>query len=210
MNAFDEAYKQRPLLFGAEPTPELVDAIKYFPIGGRALELGCGDGRDTLCVLESGLHVVALDLSEYAIKHLLEREEIKPFVPHALAARVADITKENLGSELYDFIYGITVMENFSRGQQEILESRMLNALTPGGYLFLTVHTEEDDGFNGDGSEFASEIKYYYKKSELLERLMPKGRVLYYKEAREEDIWHGAPHFHSFAHILLQKMESES
>ena len=66
MNTFNEAYKRRSLLFGTEPTTELVDVLKYFPITGKALELGCGDGRDAFHVLKCGLNVTAFDLSQYA------------------------------------------------------------------------------------------------------------------------------------------------
>ncbi|MBI4819705.1 MAG: class I SAM-dependent methyltransferase [Deltaproteobacteria bacterium] len=49
-----------------EPTPEIVErAARLVP--GRALDVGCGFGRDTFALAELGWDVVGLDLSRRAI-----------------------------------------------------------------------------------------------------------------------------------------------
>ena len=54
-------------------------------------------------------------------------------------------------------------------------------------------------------SEFATEIKHYFKYNELLVLLLSKGRVIYYLESQEDDFDHGDPHKHAFVSILIKK-----
>src|SRR3989344_6173763 len=53
-----------------KPTIFATHAVKYFPPSGRVLELGAGQGQDTLYFAKAGYEVVAADFSEFALAQL--------------------------------------------------------------------------------------------------------------------------------------------
>ena len=74
---WDRIYQEREDFFGAEPSDFGLRAAQVF---GEAhahavLELGCGQGRDTLLFLQRGFAVTALDYSKSAIQQLARRAE---------------------------------------------------------------------------------------------------------------------------------------
>lgn len=60
---------QKPEMFGRDPSEPAVRAAERFKQEGkvRLLELGCGQGRDTLFFGSSGFHVTAADYSQAAL-----------------------------------------------------------------------------------------------------------------------------------------------
>lgn len=81
--AYYEGAKGRP------PRPALVRAASSFARPGFAVDLGCGDGRDTVELLRRGWRVLALDSSEEGVRRLREREDFPREA--ALETRVARI-----------------------------------------------------------------------------------------------------------------------
>ena len=68
MATYDRHYRQEHL-FG-EPYPEFVAFIRDWPGRGRALDLGCGQGRDALMLAAAGFQVTAIDISELGIAQM--------------------------------------------------------------------------------------------------------------------------------------------
>jgi tellurite methyltransferase len=67
-------------VLGKPPRDTLLDALAAFeggpPVPGGshfAIDLGCGEGRDTLELLRRGWHVLAIDLMPEAFNHLIPR-----------------------------------------------------------------------------------------------------------------------------------------
>jgi tellurite methyltransferase len=52
---------------------EVIEIAAALPKGGRALDLGCGDGRNALYLAEHGLYVDAFDFSMAGIQKLRSR-----------------------------------------------------------------------------------------------------------------------------------------
>lgn len=211
MSVFENAYKERPFLFGKIATEELLYVVDKFGIQGNALELGCGDGRDTYHILKRGLSVTAVDLSLSAITTLKNRRDLSIEDKERLNARCFDVINMDYENNKYDFVYAITLFDHLTKMQGELLLKKILPSLKNRGMLFLKVHTVDDVGFTHKSkeiSEFASEIKHFYEHGELLSLMLPYGHVMYYLEANELDLDHGSPHTHAFASILIKKGES--
>lgn len=66
--AYDEHYKQKEY-FG-EPYEGLIDFFKSYESKGRVLDLGCGQGRDSIPIAQMGYDVIAVDHSEVGIEQL--------------------------------------------------------------------------------------------------------------------------------------------
>ncbi len=208
MNTFDKAYLARPFLFGKESTPELMYVIEKFSIHGEALELGCGDGRDTFHLLQKGFSITAVDQSQNAINTLRFRDDLSSDEKKRLNTLCANVNEINLDGTAFDFVYAITLLDHLDKSDGEKLIKRIIPHIRSGGYIFIKVHTIDDVGnthASEEVSEFASEIKHFYSTDELITQMIRYGKVVYYLEASELDTDHGAPHTHAFASILIKK-----
>ncbi|HLS16502.1 MAG TPA: tellurite resistance methyltransferase TehB [Paenalcaligenes sp.] len=91
--------------YGLNPAhSEIVAAVGLAPVG-KALEMGCSNGRNALFLAQQGFEVTAVDNNPTAIQMLRDIAEAEN-LSH-LNAQVYDIQDANL-SEMYDFI-GCTV-----------------------------------------------------------------------------------------------------
>lgn len=72
MSGYDTQYETEESLFG-EPYPEFVTFIASHGTSGDALDLGCGQGRDTLMLAKHGYTVTGVDASEVGIRQMVER-----------------------------------------------------------------------------------------------------------------------------------------
>lgn len=63
---------------GRPPRRTLLVALEGFGAPARAVDLGCGDGRDTIEMLRRGWTVVALDAEAEAIARLKARRDLPP------------------------------------------------------------------------------------------------------------------------------------
>ncbi|MEM8890813.1 MAG: class I SAM-dependent methyltransferase [Bacteroidota bacterium] len=85
-NSYDSYYQQKDL-FGM-PYPELLAFFSQFEGKGKILDLGCGQGRDSIPLARMGFEVFAVDSSKVGIdqiKEVVKEEGLK------LRAEVADI-----------------------------------------------------------------------------------------------------------------------
>ena len=71
-NRFNQKYRDTPNIFGGRPMPVLEKALKYVS-SGAALDLGVGNGRNTLYLLSESFDVTGVDMSEEGIRVLKSR-----------------------------------------------------------------------------------------------------------------------------------------
>jgi SAM-dependent methyltransferase len=72
MTDWDQLYGGTADFYG-DPYPRFVDFIDNWTTRGEALDLGCGQGRDSLYLARVGYQVTSVDGSPSAIAQLLER-----------------------------------------------------------------------------------------------------------------------------------------
>lgn len=108
--AYEERYKtahQKGVSWASGVcTPIVMDVIRRYQIhlDHDLLELGCGEGRDSLPVLESGFHLTATDLSEEAISYCQ-----KNMPGYARNFSVLDCLSDETDRS-FDFIYAVAVV----------------------------------------------------------------------------------------------------
>lgn len=126
-NRFDKKYKVAPGLFGEEPMPLVKRALKYVS-GNKALELGVGNGRNTLFLLSNSFEVTGVDMSEEGIKILSERAKNNP----NLNLVVSDVL-EFESTEKFDLVLAIGLLHFLEKESTNSLISKMKKWTSKGG-----------------------------------------------------------------------------
>ena len=154
--------------------------LKYTKSGRKLLELGCGNGRDSLFFASKKLHVVGIDSAQEIINKLREDNEKED------ALFVCDdfTIASTLYQQQYDYCYSRFTLHAINEKQQESLLKNVYNSLKTskeGGYFFIEVRSINDEIF-GKG-ELAGRNAYVYEghyrrfivKTELEEQLKEYG-----------------------------------
>ncbi len=108
--AYDERYKiihEKNHTWATEtPTPIVIEMLKKYDIAKDTplLEIGCGEGRDSIAVLKESYCLTASDVSEEAIRYCKEK-----FSEFESCFFVIDACNDNLHKE-YDFIFATSVL----------------------------------------------------------------------------------------------------
>lgn len=119
--------------------------------GGRALDLGCGPGRNALHLASHGYEVDAVDLSPAALSWAEDRA-----ADHATPPRFhqGDIFTVDLPHEQYDLIYDSGCLHHLPPHRRISYLALLARRLAPGGHFALTAFA------TGHGSEL-SDAEFY-------------------------------------------------
>lgn len=115
--------------FPDKPADWLVENRGLLPSGGQALDLACGDGRNSRYLAERGFAVDAFDVSDVAI------DALRAASRWAIDARAVDLESEPLPEARYDVVVSMNYL-------QRDLFPGMSAAVRPGGVLVLETFGE--------------------------------------------------------------------
>lgn len=154
------------------PNPRLQNLSSYLT-GGRALDLACGLGENSLFLGQLRYEVEALDISEVAIRHLQELVQNRQLSIHT---HVCDLTKFN-DSKLKKHSFDLVIITYYlDRSIFPVIRS----LLTKNGYFFMETFYKsplmKEEGISP---------QYKLSSRELLEVFCDM-KVLYYEENEYE------------------------
>jgi len=132
--AWDDRYGSQELVWSAEPNRFLVEEAMDLP-PGRALDVACGEGRNSIWLATRGWDVTAFDFSKVAIEkagRIAERRGA------AVAWRVADAVADDLETAAFDLV----LVFYLQLGKQERTRAfaSAAGAVMPGGTLLVVGH----------------------------------------------------------------------
>lgn len=202
---FDDFYSSEENYFSQGHSEGMADCLKtYQVVPCDAIDIGAGEGRNSIYLASIGYRVVAIEPSAVGAEKIrVKSKQLK-----------IDVTIENdvflNVSQKYNnigFVLALTSLEHMEYNNLQITISEIKRMLAPGGYVYAMVFTEDDPGFIKDtsnSSECALFIKHYFKKEEL-RSYFDNFNILVYKEYIKEDTRHGPVHYHGKAKIFAQK-----
>ncbi|WP_162894753.1 class I SAM-dependent methyltransferase [Rhizobium terrae] len=122
-----KAYQQRTA--DGRPRETLERALKLFEKPGLAIDLGCGAGRDTRALLQSGFHVTALDGETSALVKLRQQ------LPEEARERLTIVrdTFETMNLAKADLINASYCLPFVDPARAEVVWKNIENALPRGG-----------------------------------------------------------------------------
>lgn len=148
---------------------------------GAALDVGMGNGRNSVYLARKGWKVTGVDLSAAAVKQALQ-EAAKLKVE--IDGRAADIEKMELGRERYDLILCLYVHMVPVKNARKLIE-----ALKPGGLLVVEGHQAEAQSL---GLRPVSGGPPGYLTNQLL-RTFDRLRIIRYEDRMMQAEWSNGP-----------------
>jgi len=141
--------------------------------GGNVLEVGCGDGMDSVALaLDYGCHVTAIDISEKRVK--LAQENIKKYnFEDRISIRIGDANALDFESEQFDGVIGNSVMLFLDHDKACSEISRVLK---PDGRFVLTNESMPLSPLVKLSRKFGLSYRSKELESYVVERLTP-GRI---------------------------------
>lgn len=142
---------------------------------GKALDVGMGQGRNSLFLAALGWEVTGFDISDVGVKQA-QAEAAKRGLK--IDARVGDVDKFDYGKEKWDLVLGMYMHEYFNRNAKKVVAS-----LKPGGIVIVEgIHRDIDK------ASLTSGEKYGYVNNEL-PKLFSALRTRYYEDTVGKADW---------------------
>lgn len=179
---------------GRPPRETLIEAASAFARPGFAVDLGCGDGRDTVELLRRGWRVLGVDSSEEGIVRLKARDDLP--AERTLETRIAKI--EETAWPPADLVNASFVLPLVPPSAFGRVWKRIGASLVPGGRFAGQLYGPRDGWAERPGLSILDR--------EAVERLISGFAVERFDEAEtDEPTAKGTPkHWHVF-HLVLRK-----
>ena len=135
MSTYDKHY-QEPRYFG-DPYPDLMSFFSDYELKGNILDLGCGQGRDSIALARMGYSVTGVDASKVGISYLLTIAEIENL---KLRGIVGDMYSYDI-DETVDIVLLDSILHFYKRDKKKETEFllRIMRDLKVGGLLCVLI-----------------------------------------------------------------------
>ncbi len=196
---FNQIYSD-PNFTPREKPSDVVTKINKYLKGGSVLDLGAGDGRNSLYLAKQGFSVTAVDFSAVAmakLENLAEEKNLK------ITTVVSDVTSLTI-KDSYEAILVIQLFHNLTKPEVLNLIKKIKSQTKQGGLNILEFITPDSDFYdvNWDSGHF------YSSKEEILE--LYSGWQLLESENRNWEASHskfkdGRPMWNTSEALILKK-----
>lgn len=139
---WEKMFKDMPEMFGDEPSQPAINAAEFFKKEGKTkiLELGGGQGRDTIFFARNGFNVTVLDYSEEGIKAITEKGHSLGLSRSVTALRHDVRNPLPFANESFDACYShMLFCMALTTPELEFLAREIRRVLKPGGLSVYTV-----------------------------------------------------------------------
>lgn len=147
---WDERYSGSGAVWSGNPNPRLVaEAAGLAP--GRALDVGCGEGADSLWLAERGWQVSAVDISTVALRKAALHASTKaasgtavpvPALPGTIVWNHHDLLAWTPPAASFDLV--TAQFMHLPKADRDPLYARLAAAVATGGSLLIVGHSPSD------------------------------------------------------------------
>lgn len=212
LSAWEKAYRSVESLWGLKPDHILIDYASLVP-KGKVLDLGIGEGRNSLFFAKMGYEVEGVDISQTAIERCIERAKNTNL---KLKAEVRNLKEIDIPEGTYSLIIAAWVLNFFKKTESEEIMRKINNGLKKDGFVYIGLFSLDDPGYErakkrlevvGENTFYSPKrdiFFHYFTEDEVLS-LFADFKVIYYAKGTELDLAHGDPHYHGFIVYMGQK-----
>ena len=199
----------RPNVFGTGPTKlaKMANDLIYDKSIQNILEIGCGQGRDSIFFSEKGYSIETFDISENAITFVNKTK--KSFNLKNLNAIVHDVTEPfSYSNNFFDFVYSNLALQFFDIDSLEKIFDNIYRVMKDEATILFSTKKKGDKYYDfgtkisEDAYEHKGITRYFYDKSVLEHMLEHQFEIL-----RFDDDHHTNPNstISEWWKILLKK-----
>lgn len=176
---WNQFYNKNSLPFEKSDFAEFV--FKNYIVSGKTLiEMGCGNGRDSVFFAKNGVKVIAVDQAENEIKFLNDK-----FKKDNIEFLCQDFTNLNLKKN-FDYIYSRFTIHSITEEGEDRLLNYAFNNLYKGGYIFIEARSVKDVLYNegvklSKNENFTDHYRRYADKDALINKLIKLGFKIKYQ-----------------------------
>ena len=136
---WEHRYGERDQIWSGAPNRALVTAVAGLD-PGRALDLGCGEGGDSVWLAEQGWQVTAVDIAATAIARA-QRFATSRHTPQDRISWLVEDLSSWQPTEYYDLVSACFLQSPIDFPRTAVLQ-RAASAVAPGGHLLIVGHAE--------------------------------------------------------------------
>ena len=140
---WEKEYKKKKFYWGLKPSPLLKEIIKYVP-KGRALDIGAGEGRNSLFLAKNGFKVTAIDLISEGLKKLKKAAKKRGL---KIYTKTINVKKFKFVPSKYSLIILISAIDFLKKSEIEKIIPKIKKSLIPGGAIYFSVFSVKDPQF---------------------------------------------------------------
>jgi SAM-dependent methyltransferase len=144
---WQDTFLEMPEMFGSEASNPAIKAAELFKREGKTkvLELGCGQGRDTIYFARNGFTVYALDYSPQGLEAINKKaQELR--LSHLIVTKVHDVRNPlPFADETFDACFShMLFCMALTTPEIEFLSNEIRRVLKPAGLIHYTVRNTTD------------------------------------------------------------------
>lgn len=145
---WDQRYAGDGLAYGDAPNDFLAQMADRLPVGGSALDIGAGEGRNALFLASRGLDVLAVDLSEVGLQKAQRLAQQRGLT---LRTQAADLCEFNAAPASFEVVTSLWV--HLPHPVRAAVHERVRTWLKPEGVFLLEAYAPEQLGRGTGGPQ---------------------------------------------------------
>jgi len=211
-NNWDKYYQNTNQLWSSNPDFRL---MQYFDLikKGNVLDLGIGEGRNSIPFALSNCNIDGVDTFEPALSRC---NEIFKGIDTTINLIKCDLREYDIKSDNYNLIIASSILNFFKKSEIDMIVQKIKQGLKEDGILYLTVFSTLDPKFsllNLNQEKFEENTFYIEERNSYIHYFTQKERNKYFSdfeliclfEGIEYDTSHGTPHYHGCIDFMARK-----
>jgi tellurite methyltransferase len=185
-------YSKSECLWGLEPNKYVAKIPKLIK-PGKVLDIGAGEGRNSLYLAQQGFDVTSVDISKDALGKLVTFAKKNKLNINSVLKNITDFEF----NEQYDVIISTATLHLINKENLFQLMDKMKEKTRKNGLNLITVFTDKDAGHEQFPDLYffnETEIKNIYNEWDIIE---------HFTYIKEES--HGKPHTHHICVLIARK-----
>ena len=199
-----------------EPDPLSRKALRYLRSGGYLLDVGCGEGADSVFFAKNGFRVLAIDSNDSYLSRL--RSFVTDYDYSGISIKFGDVLSYRYRQNYYDAINCLLVGCCMKRSEFEKLVVVLKKAIRRSGVIIMSLRNYLDTEFIDYASsekmiepntfrkrEDCCKIRYFIEQNRLRESFSDF-EIVYYYEGYAPDKYKEVPQ-HGDSYIICRKVK---
>lgn len=139
---YDTLYQSEGYLWPLRPGRMVKKIVDFGIKPGRALDLGCGDGKNLIFLAKNGWNVDGIDISQVAIEKAKKRSEEFSLSQH-VNLTTKDVLEYDYYENTYDLIVSYGLCHCLDDVQMYYIMPKILSTIKPNGYFVFAIFNDE-------------------------------------------------------------------